>query len=250
MKKAFFCPGKKGPDKGYALAMQLKLLQRALAPWPRRAAPLLAINCGDGRFLSLLWQSGFDVRATEADPKARALARQRPVPGLDIYAAAADHIPFEDDSFDWVTVDLKNDDISGITNVAREALRLAKRGALLTFWNSASAGGRGGSALMGSEKPVSWWKVWKIMRSLHGGRLTSMGALCGPAFTWRRHCRLAFINSPQSFAPICAWCLIRLDLAPLLTGTPLALRLARREEMPEPAMEFSKKFTDLESRKP
>lgn len=240
-------PGRmRGPDRRYVLARQLNLLQRAIAPWPRRAAPLLCINCGDGRFLNLFWQSGFDVQATEADPELRGRALRRKIPGLEVWAASGDSVPFEDDSFDWVVADLKNAEISGIRELARESVRLARRGAIFTFWNSSSLCAMccGRPEGMWPGPALSWWRVWRVLRGLGAGRLSSMGTLCGPVFTWREHCGLSFLNTAISAAPLCAWCVARLDMAPLSTVTPLALRLGKTKGSPQPVMEYSRKFTD------
>lgn len=239
--------GKKNrePDRDFILERQLKMLHCALACWPRRAAPLLSVNCGDGKYLKTLWQSGFDIVATEGDADLRKAAIGRDIPGLEVVAAFADDVPFEDDCFDWVVVHLRAKDSAGVKAALGEACRVARRGFLVTFWNTFSLAGIFHNLGDDSkDPPLSWFQVWRAMQTLAAGRLTGMGSLCGPRFSWRGNCPLAFLNGTVSTLPLGAWCAIRLDLSHASTGTPLALRLEKQREEPEPAMGYSKKFTE------
>lgn len=84
----------------FALSLQMRLLQQCLAAWPRRGKSLLEVNCGEGLFLSLLWECGFDVTGTELTPALRARAAATAPAGTEVEAAADDHLPFEDNAFD------------------------------------------------------------------------------------------------------------------------------------------------------
>lgn len=233
----------------FAMSMQLAMLQRALAPWPRRQAPLLEVNCGNGAFLQFLWQSGFDVQGVEADPGLRLAAQKRPVPGLEIYAAHDENLPFANDSFDWVIIHLKTNEEDGIEKCANEGARLARRGIMLTFWNSSSL-----PALCWAvthKKPwsansVSWWSVWRELQSLGLGRIAILSTLLTPVWTWRRQWRF---GGTMRGLPLGAWCAIRVDIGPLSTGTPLPLRLGIKLPENEPAMEFAPKRNQLQPQK-
>lgn len=243
--------GKKQSDQGYVTLRQLNLLQHAVADWPRREAPLLVINCGDGRFLHMLWKSGFDVIATEPDKDLRTQAMARQIPGLEVRAAPADDVPFEDDSFDWVVAALRVKESRSIKSAAEEAVRVARRGVLVVFWNryslAALCSGKRGAGADYFKYAVSWRSVWNALESLHSGNLTGMATLCGPVSTWQANCCLSFLNTFVSLAPFGAWCGIRLNLSPLQTGTPLALRLSGQETGPAAVMEYSNKFSQPNS---
>lgn len=230
----------------FALSLQTNLLQTSLAAWPRRGKSLLEINCGNGLFLPLLWECGFDVTGTELVPGLRAQALENAGPRAHVEAAADDHLPFDDDAFDWVVLHVQAATPEGLAASAREALRVAAGGLAVTFWNSASLPhilhrlGRGKMPWPGPTH--NWWRVWRMLKRLKVGHLTSQSTLVGPLCTWRRQCAAASCNAYLQTLPLGAWSVIRLDLAPRKPVTPLPLRLGRRRlRRPEPALEFGHK---------
>ena len=225
----------------FAMARQMALLEGALASWPRRQAPLLEVNCGNGAFLEFLWHCGFDVRATEADASLRQCAQRRHVPDLEIRAAADDDLPFEDDEFDWVIVHLKTGEAGRIATCANEAARLARRGLMLTFWNSQSIPGicwRLAHASAWAENPASWWVVWRQMHRLNLGAVSTHSTLASPVCFWRRQWRP---GSGSARTMLGAWCAVRLDIGPVAPLTPLPLRLSSSLGRAEPVMEYTSK---------
>lgn len=243
-------------DRNYVLERQLKLLQHALAPWPRRSASLLLVNCGDGAFLPMLWHAGFDPVATEPDVSLRAQAFELHLPDSDIRAATQDDLPFIDDAFDWVIVNLRARDSEGIAKAVQEALRVACRGIIFTFWNRTSLAAHSLFARPGSQTAdllryaTPWWKVWKQVRLSHAGRLTSLSTLCGPAFTWNRSSRLSIINEWITILALGAWGIVRLDISPFGLYTGLGLRIQTGMQTPQPAMEYAHKNMSGQSHLP
>lgn len=240
-------PAKKRKSKDftqlpYVHFRQLELLQKALAPWPRRAAPLLMVNCGDGFFLPFLWQSGFDAIATEPEPKLRASAFRQSVPGLEIHAAREDDLPFEDDSFDWVVLRLRQKEEAAAG--AREALRVSRRGLMILFWNSASLPLWLIRKKYGKEAlPPGcgcFWRIWQQAKSLRVGRQTALSTLAGPLCTWKEGGLLERING-WAEGPFGAWGIIRIDLAAADLATPLAQRIEEAFNPPHALMEYSPK---------
>lgn len=230
------------------MAMQIAALERALAPWPRRQAPLLEVNCGNGAFLQFLWQCGFDVHGVEADAALRLKAQQRPVPGLEVYAANDDDLPFGNDSFDWVIIHLKTGEKKGIFKCAIEGARLARRGIMITFWNSASLPAlcwRIAHRKPWSANAVPWWRVWRQINKLGFGRLSTVSTLAAPVCVWRNKWH---VGENVLDVPVGAWCAMRLDLAPAPPVTQLPLRL--RATMPgvEPLMEYAPKRMEVQSK--
>lgn len=227
--------------------MQKLLLQHCLAPWPRRGRALLEVNCGQGLFLPLLWECGFDVTATEAAPEPRAEACRLGT-RAEVLAAADDHLSFDDAEFDWVVLHLISPGIDAAEQALREALRVAAAGLIVTFWNAASL-----PFLLHRLKKrkapwpaptFCWWQVWKTLRGLAAGDLCGASALAGPQGTWKTACALSGCNRVLPWLPLGAWGGIRVNLARSRPVTPLPLRLGRRRlRRPEPALECGHKST-------
>lgn len=229
-----------------AFRARASLLELALAGWPRRSAPLLEINCGGGEFLPLLWQNGFDVIGVEPDRASRLRAAARPVPGLEVFAGREHDLPFEDDTFDWAILHLRASGEEQMERAAGEALRVARRGMMLTFWNNASLAAFCWRLGRCGDLPVpaaNWWLLWRIMRRRHAGKLTALGVLSGPVSSWRKRGCLAWLNRHLAWTPACAWCIFRMDLGASLPVTPLSLRLGAQLRPPRPAMEYVQKLS-------
>lgn len=233
----------------------MRLMQQSLAAWPRRGTRLLEINCGEGLFLPLLWECGFDVTGTERTPHLRARAAINAAARAEVEAAADDHLPFEDNAFDWVVLHVVAADADALAASVGEALRVAARGLAVTFWNTASLPGfcrrLSGRKAVWPAPGHSWWRVWRLIRAFRTGRLTSLSTLAGPMCTWNRQCVVAPCNSWLRGLPLGAWSVIRLDMAPLRPVTPLPLRLGRgRLRRPEPALEYTQKHLASSCNKP
>lgn len=226
-----------GPSaRRFAVACQLALLQKALAPWPRRQAPLLEVNCGNGIFIPFLWQCGFDVHGVEAEFALRQTALRRPVPGLVVHAAQDTGLPFDNDSFDWVILHLKKP--QNLAASAEESIRLARRGFMLTFWNTSSL-----ASLCWSLKSRQPWAangancsvVGQTLRRL--GRLTFLSTLASPVCCWRGSATA--VTPVINALPVGSWCIARMDFGNVLPVTPLPLRIgAGLRQGPEPALEY------------
>ena len=232
------------PARGFVRNAQKDLLQHSLAVWPRREHQLLEVNCGDGVFLPLLWNCGFDVTATERAPELRAAACARLGPRVEVLAAAADHLPFENDAFHWCVLHLDAAALADTAPMLAEALRVTARGLAVTFWNAASPA-YAVHRLTGRKQPWPgtarcWWALWRQMRRLAAGRLHGGSALVLPRGFWRGGCCEAVQRgSGPRWLPLGAWGVIRLDLAPPGRVTPLPLRLKPgRLPRPEPVMEY------------
>lgn len=235
-----FPMGLKSGDRRAAMRRQLDLLGKAVAPWPRREAPLLEINCGNGAFLPFLWQAGFDLEASEADPLLADKARARKIPGLIVHAAHDQDIPLENDSFDWVILHLNSNDPTLAASAAAEGIRLARRGFMLTFWNTASLP----ALYYRLTRKKSWsggasvWQMGKILAAFHAGRLTNFSTLIFPPGLWGLS--LAGVHIPG--LPLGAWCIIRLDMGPQYPVTPLPLTVGNViNRNTEPVLEYSPK---------
>lgn len=224
--------------KNYSLARTRLLLQRALAPWPRRSAPLLLINCGDGALLPTIWNAGFEIAASEANAVLRGKAGRANLPGLEIYAARDDHLPFENDEFDWAILRCARETSPASFD---EATRVARRGLMVVFWNASSL-----AALLAAPEPrvwrrdaKSWFFVWRQIRRLNAGETTYLSTLASPECAWREEARV--INLFFDRLPLGAWCVVRVDFDAPRSVTPLALRVGHTPGSPASALEYSPK---------
>lgn len=247
-------PGRAGDvaTARFVLAAQLRLLERALAAWPRRDAALLDVNCASGAVLPFLWGSGFEVDAVEADPGARSRAQKR-CPTATVMAGRDDGLPVQDDSYDWVLLHLREP--RRLAPALAEARRVARLGFAVTFWNRHSLAGLcarvAHTRLPG--QPTTWWEVRSALRRMEGapapGNTASLGTLAGPVNTWRAKSPLAQGSRLVTGLPVGAWTVFRCTLGPAGGVTPLALRLGarfgrgmdERLSAPEPVLECGRK---------
>jgi SAM-dependent methyltransferase len=63
---------------------------------------LLDVGCGNGRFLSLMREAGWEVRGVEPDPVAAKIAQEEN--GIPVTVGALDHAELADESFDAITL--------------------------------------------------------------------------------------------------------------------------------------------------
>ena len=224
--------------------IQISLLQKALANWPRRGTPLLEVNCGKGDFLPLFWRSGFEIIATEKDQCLRKIAASKPVPGLEIYAASDDYLPFDNDYFDWVVVHLFKTTPDQEKITIAESLRVARRGIMVSFWNTSSLAAKFG--LFAQKEPFkdgfSWLHIWRVLYSLKAGPLSSFSSGFAPQTFWHNKKILAMFEHCAFFKFLGAWCLMRVDIASRDLSTPLPLKLKREMTPQSPVFEYSHKI--------
>ena len=209
---------------GFVRSLQISLFTASLAPWWRKGAAVLDVNCGDGRFLPALLQHGCNVEATEPTPALREQAQAEAAGRVDIAAANGDSLPYADNYFDYAVLHLTSVDAQHLAACVAEMARVAERGIAVTFWNSASLGGLGNFAGQAAAS-LPWWQVRGALKNLGQGRYAAAGTLCLPPATWREGSPLAGANTLCTCLPVGAWMVAWLDLKPRQTGTPLTLRV-------------------------
>lgn len=157
---------------------------------------------------------------------------------MEIEAAAPDWLPFDDNSFDWVL--LRADELppAALPAALGEACRVAACGLVITFWNSASlpwlAWRLHGRRHAWPGHSLPFWTVWRLLAA-RPGRLHAASCLWRPACRWHHGTKVR--AAALSRLPFGAWCVLRLDMAPRRTGTPLPLRLRPRLDTSRPVME-------------
>lgn len=225
-------------------ALQKRLLQKAMASWPRRDRPLLEINCGDGAFLHFFWQSGFDVVATEENPELRIRIINRGLP-IDLRGAKDDDLPFEDDCFDWVILNTRHEESERLKGAFQEALRVVKRGIMITFWNRTSLAGIWTKLPPGKKVlPAGSLSVREVMKLAHSFSINSLkiySTLCLPDFTWHHAGWLKEVNGWFSDAPFGAWCVVSMMPGNGKLVTPLPLALTHKYGQVESQLDYVQK---------
>lgn len=236
----------------YVRNLQRSLLQKALAPWPRRAAPLLVINCGSGVFLPLLWYSGFDVIAVEPNPELRLNAQNKDKFKIPFYAATENDLPFEENTFDWVVFHVRKKE--NMEQGIKESLRVAKRGIMITFWNQLSLSYIRASLFHNARKLdflftetadfISSRYIWKILKILKAGRLSVYSTLLGLPNSWTARSHFAFMNRLFSKSIFGAWIIIRVDIGKRIPFTPIPVNWHKKLATPATALEYNYKKSD------
>lgn len=236
----------------YVRNLQRSLLQKALAPWPRRAAPLLVINCGLGVFLPLLWHSGFDVIAVEQNPAFRIKAQNRDKFKIPFYAANENDLPFEENAFDWVIFHVRKKD--NLELGIRESLRVAKRGIMVTFWNQLSLSylratlfhNAGKMNFLATEAAdfISSRYIWNMLKLLKAGRLSIYSTLLGFPNSWTARSHFVFMNRLFSNSFFGAWIIIRVDIGRRIPFTPIPVNWHKNLAAPATALEYNYKDSE------
>lgn len=118
-------------DFGRRYVLDPIMLPRALSRSPKR---VLDVGCGEGRFCRMLGHHGLKVTGIDPTTKLIAAARVRDPEGTYI-EAAAEELPFEDESFDLVVSYLSLIDISDFRTSIREMARVLSPGGALLIAN-------------------------------------------------------------------------------------------------------------------
>ncbi len=118
-------------DFGRRYVLDPVMLPRALARSPKTA---LDVGCGEGRFCRMLKQNGVEVTGIDPTPILIARARAGDADGAYV-EAAAEHLPFGNQTFDLVVSYLSLIDIPNIQAAIPEMARVLKPGGALLIAN-------------------------------------------------------------------------------------------------------------------
>lgn len=178
------------PRGRFALSCELHLVDMALADWPRRNQKLLDIGCGLGLFLEEFWRAGFDVTGQDKSPAMLEAARRRLGSRADFHLGHAEHLPFDDNEFDYAALVTVLEFCPDPGAVIREAARVAKKGLLVAALNRWSLHGLRRCRDATLNPVQGTWRSWPETCRLitaHAGRRPAFArsTLPGPAWTWR-----------------------------------------------------------------
>jgi len=217
-------------EGAFALTQERRLLERLATPWPRRGHTLLDIGCGPGIFMRLFWETGFDVSGLDSSPDMLGAARRRLGPHASYHLGKAEHLPFSDDEFDYVTLLTVLEFCEDPLQALREARRVAKYGLIVSFLNRYSFYRRehacprpwkGGGKLI-EARWFSCFEMRKLIAEAMGAKpIRCASVLPGPSWTWRSMPPWNWLNKPVYPLGIGAYGAIRVDLAGERPLTPL-----------------------------
>lgn len=221
------------PLGAFAMRHEQRLLYHLVSGWPRRGHTLLEVGCGPGAFLESFWEAGFDVTGLDSSEAMLHAARERLGCRADFHLGVADHLPFDDDAFDYVALLTCLEFMPDPAAVLAEAFRVASRGVVVGFLNRFSPYYlTHGMALPGLRSSVlrraNWFSVpsmYSLVRKTGVAcSVTMRSALHGPTCTWRDSSVCEALNGWISLSPFGAYVGMRLDFGQRLPINPLALR--------------------------
>ncbi len=213
------------PRGGYALAREMHLLERLTEGWPRRGRTLLEIGCGPGDFLGFFHRAGFDVSGLDKSPVMLAASRDRLGDRADLHLGDAQHLPFDDDSFDYAALLTVLEFLPDPRKALAEAARVARRGVLVGYVNRFSLYRLTARRhkLLSRARWFTPWAMRAMIRAVAGPAPVKEGSVLPlPEWSWRPGFPLWGLGRAVLPLPVGAYCGLIVDLTaePPLTGLP------------------------------
>ena len=223
------------PEGTYAIAQENRLFQQLISQWPRRGHTLLDIGCGAGIFLEMLWHYGFDVTGLDTGAELLDMARERLGNRAEFQLGQPEHLPFDDNQFDYVALLTVLEYVENPEQVLREAIRVSYRGVIVGFMNACSLYQiqcmlhRPSLEFRHRAHNMTLWKLSRMVRRLcPEGTIHARSVLLGPPPPWKRKGVWERINSFQTSLPFGGYLGACIDTQPRVPMTPLLLRAKER----------------------
>lgn len=220
----------KTPKGSFALNWEKLLLSHLISSWPRRGSSMLEIGCGAGHFLELFWGSGFDVTGLDRSQAMLDACRKRMGHKVDLQLGNAEHLPFDDGSFDYSALVMAIECMDNPESVLSEAFRVASKGVLLAFLNRWSLYwveknfyrrlhrwlSRRGRSPEPSVDQMRWFSPVTMGRMVQAASdkrpMTFRSVLFSPSIFWRKKEGVQYGISWWSVLPLGAVVAARVDL--------------------------------------
>ncbi len=223
------------PEGAFALQQKQAVIEQLILHWPRRNHSLLEVGCGPGVFLEKFWEAGLDIDGLDASDAMLDLARQRLGHRAELQLGVAEHLPFDDNSFDYVALINTLEFVTHPETVLREACRVAARGLLIGFLNTWSLrhalrkinsdskmGGAAGKKQLHSFSPM---QIYSMLRKIGCCQQLGMrSTLLGPQGSWGKKGLWQKFNSLILPMPLGAFTAVRVDLCPQPGMRPLWMK--------------------------
>ncbi|NCC25275.1 MAG: class I SAM-dependent methyltransferase [Deltaproteobacteria bacterium] len=210
------------------LGLERAFLQKMVAPWPRRKQTLLDIGSGTGFFTTMFWEAGFEVTALDASPDMLSRARARLGNKAEYRVGVAEHLPFDDNEFDFTALVTVLEFCDDPAKALAEAGRVSRKGLLLVFLNRWSfyylshGRPRPDRGILSRGRWLSWPAIRRLVNeALDRPVLHARSILPGPSWTWRSWPGLQTLNGLCLPPWMGAFVAVRVDLGPRSAQTPL-----------------------------
>lgn len=197
------------PEGTYAITQENRLFQHLISQWPRRGHTLLDIGCGAGIFLEMLWHYGFDVTGLDTGTDLLDMARERLGNRAEFQLGRPEHLPFDDEEFDYAALLTVLEYVDNPEDVLREAIRVSHRGVIIGFMNSFSLYQiqrrlhRPTLEYRHRRHNLNFWSLARMVRRIRPkATLSFRSVLLGPPNTWKKEGLWGKINSLQTPLPI------------------------------------------------
>ena len=204
-----------------------------MSRWPRRGRSLLDVGCGTGILSEFLWQGGFDLSCLDQSQAMLDYAQARLGKRADAYLGLAEQLPFDDRSFDYVTLLGVLEELDDPFPAIQEAFRVAARGVAFGFLNACSLARLEQSLGLKDRPSLACKPRWLGLPTLCGilrlawaeGKPRFGTVVLGPSRTWQNSRLCALINSLRLPLPLgaCALLCVTREQGLPLTGLPLRL---------------------------
>lgn len=208
------------PEGAFALRIEKRLIESLVSSWQRRGHTLLDAGCGPGIMLEMFWEAGFDVTGLDMSPAMLAATRRRIGARADLHVGSAEHLPFEDNSYDYVALLTVLEFVDSPEKALEEAFRVATRGVLISMLNKWSlyylTHGASCSKRQSLLREATWhhpFSMRRLVRQAAGSHpLTMRSILPGPLATWRSTIPWQWVNSLLLPFGLGSYAAIRVDL--------------------------------------
>lgn len=207
-----------------------RLLRSLFSHWPRRGHTLLHVGCEASRITDFLWEAGFDVTGVTPAPGRLEEARSALGKKADLRLGRPDHLPCDDNSFDFVVLPFLASSGGLPADQVEEAVRVAASGVLIGFFNAWAWPGRTAKRKNDGFCRISPLEAWRLLRKTGGAplrqRLVFRSAFHLPRRLVRSLSFLAPAALAPAFNPLGDYALLRADFAAWPQATPLGLRVS------------------------
>lgn len=173
-----------------ALRSKMKLVADLISGWPRRGRRFLEVGCATGLVTEMFYHAGFDVTGLDCSPLMLEAARDLLGCRAEFFLGRAEHLPFDDNQFDYVGVGSVLEFVDDPEAVIAEALRVASGGVIVTAyskWSLYYLFRNWSGEVYGKRR--NWLSPLTLDRMVRNqaasGVLTRRSVLLGPVSTWK-----------------------------------------------------------------
>ena len=218
-----------GSPNRMAVELEDRLLLNMLKPVHGRK--LLDVGCGTGARWCSLFKKGVDITGLDPSPYMLDIARKKLKNRVDFYRGFGEDLPFEDNSFHYVSLITCLEYVTDTEKVLKEACRVAKDTIFIGIYNRYAVKclqrrvkGMFAETVYNRAKFYTVWKIKQTIRKILGDVSVTWKTVDPfPSFMGKYACRINGSPLMQIF-PFGAFAGIVVKPVPRFMTTPLTLR--------------------------